>query len=90
MAGEEKQCRAVVKAARSWGQPSASPWLEHSLGPGWVLRGGRSSTGQAAAQGSSCLAGGKCFTWWQVFPVLAAPRAVQGGSWEPVLPSWAG
>lgn len=49
-AGEEKHCWAMVKAVRSWGQSSASLWVEHSLGPGWILRGEESSTGKAAAQ----------------------------------------
>lgn len=48
--GEEKHCWAVVKAVRSWGQSSASLRVEHSLGPGWILRGEKSSTGKAAAQ----------------------------------------
>lgn len=48
--GEEKHCWAVVKAVRSWGQFSPSLCVEHSLGPGWILRGEKSSTGKAATQ----------------------------------------
>lgn len=48
--GEEKHCWAMVKAVRSWGQSSASLRVEHSLGPGWILRGEKSGTGKAAAQ----------------------------------------
>lgn len=46
---------------RSWGQSSASLQVNHSLGPGWILRGEKSSTGKAAAQ--------RIFwsRWWQVF-----------------------
>lgn len=58
--GEEKHCWAMVKAVRSWGQSSASLWVEHSLGPGWILRGEKSSTVQQP-RGNSCLTNGKVF-----------------------------
>lgn len=48
--GEEKHCWAVVRAVRSWGQCSAPLQVEHSLGPGWIFRGEKSSTSKAAAQ----------------------------------------
>lgn len=56
----------MIKAVRSWGQSSASPWVEHSLGPVWILRGEKSSTGNAAAQREFLS------HWWQVFQLMAS------------------